>query len=271
MPKNEKELIPSVRVKFRENNDVDFCDLVKTIKAMGFPVDKNMIYYYSPSNDLNVFCGRDPLVAGTVIPEREITQVDDKYQITIKIRQTSTTQVGTAEVAMDLEANVSDSQEPAGNSSGNKQKRTKERKIGQVIDKVLTWRKLYTGYNDPATGQLVKMSLEEAANKVGISKKSLDDYLLQIRFGKKYGFNFNDHFNDRVGVLRTFVKKHKSSGKPDKMSYDDNKMSLELSQLVEKKEPREKERFKGEISAFKEAAQAEGLNSRSKKIGGNKR
>jgi len=29
------------------------------------------------------------------------------------------------------------------------------------------------------------------------------------RFGKKYGFNFNDHFNEKVGILRTFVKKHK--------------------------------------------------------------
>lgn len=102
-------------------------------------------------------------------------------KVTIKIRQTVATQVGTTEVPMELEAVKSDSSQPANNASGSKQKRTKERKIGQVIDKVLTWRKLYTGYNDPATGQLVKMSLEEAANKVGISKKSLDDYLLQIR------------------------------------------------------------------------------------------
>ncbi len=62
-----------------------------------------------------------------------------------------------------------------------KQKRTKERKIGEILDKVLQWRKLYTGVCDPATGQTVKMSLEEAAQRVGISKKSLDDYLLQIR------------------------------------------------------------------------------------------
>lgn len=36
-----------------------------------------------------------------------------------------------------------------------------------------------------------RLSLEDAALKVGISKKSLDDYLLQIRFGRRYGFNFN--------------------------------------------------------------------------------
>ena len=37
--------------------------------------------------------------------------------------------------------------------------------------------------------QLQRWSLEDAANKVGVSKKSLDDYLLQLRFGKKFGFD----------------------------------------------------------------------------------
>ena len=64
-----------------------------------------------------------------------------------------------------------------------KQKRTKERKIGEILNKVCLWRKLYNGYTDPITGETIKMSLEDAAHRVGISKKSLDDYLLQIRYG----------------------------------------------------------------------------------------
>jgi len=39
-------------------------------------------------------------------------------------------------------------------------------------------------------GNLVRYSLEDAATKVNVSKKSLDDYLLQLRFGKKYSFDF---------------------------------------------------------------------------------
>ena len=38
------------------------------------------------------------------------------------------------------------------------------------------WRKLYNGINK--NGDVVRYSLEESAQKVGISKKSLDDYLL---------------------------------------------------------------------------------------------
>jgi hypothetical protein len=48
---------------------------------------------------------------------------------------------------------------------------------------------------------------------VNISKKSLDDYLFQIRFGNKYHFNFNEHYNDKVGVLRDFVRSKKKADK----------------------------------------------------------
>ena len=71
------------------------------------------------------------------------------------------------------------------------------------------WRKLYFGYINE-NGIEIKLSLEEAAEKIGISKKSLDDYLIQLRIGKMFGFNFNEHKNDKVGILRAFVKKNKS-------------------------------------------------------------
>ena len=48
-----------------------------------------------------------------------------------------------------------------------------------------------------------------------ISKKSLDDYLFQIRFGHRYGFNFNEHYNDKVGVLRDFVRQRKKVDKTE--------------------------------------------------------
>lgn len=90
-------------------------------------------------------------------------------------------------------------------------KRTKERSISEIIESVSLWRKLYNGvYRE---GNLVRYSLEDAAAKVGVSKKSLDDYLLQLRFGKKYGFDFQKHRHDKVGVLRSFVKKEKAKTK----------------------------------------------------------
>ena len=84
-------------------------------------------------------------------------------------------------------------------------KRAKERKIGYIIKKVYLWKKLYEGVVD-RFGNKIKMTLQDAAEKVDISKKSLDEYLNQIRFGKSLGFDFNKHRNDKVGVLRGFVK-----------------------------------------------------------------
>lgn len=58
-----------------------------------------------------------------------------------------------------------------------KKKREKEKTISEVIRKVATWRRLYTGIllNEM---ELVRYTLEGAATKVGMSKKSLDDFLL---------------------------------------------------------------------------------------------
>jgi len=83
-------------------------------------------------------------------------------------------------------------------------KRTKERTIADIIEKVSLWRKLYNGV--VRDGTLVRYSLEDAAVKVDVSKKSLDDYLLQLRFGKKYEFDFQKNKQEKVGVLRTYVK-----------------------------------------------------------------
>jgi len=44
----------------------------------------------------------------------------------------------------------------------------------------------------------------------------LDDYLLQIRLGRKYGFDFNKNRNSRVGLLRIFVRQKKQEENSNK-------------------------------------------------------
>ena len=149
---------------------------------------------------------------------------------------------------------ISDQEELAENNSisttfedtNSKNKRIKERKVGQVMELVALWRKYYQGFTDPETGTLVKMSLQDAAAKVGVSKKSLDDYLLQIRYDQgippvtsfyihfrsamKYGFDFNANLDKSVGNLRSFVKKKKSS-KNSKSSNKDSSASPSMIEL----------------------------------------
>ena len=112
-----------------------------------------------------------------------------------------------------------------------KGKRTKERSIEDIIQKVSLWRRLYNGVLRDK--KLVRYSLEDAAQKVDVSKKSLDDYLLQLRFGKKYNFNFQQHRNDKVGVLRSYVKKMKAQ---DVKKSGKNVSMIERVQKGSKKE-----------------------------------
>ena len=88
--------------------------------------------------------------------------------------------------------------------------RNKERSIGFIIEKVSQWRKLYNGFYDEKQ-ELKRMSLEDAAAKVDVSKKSLDDYLSQIRLGRYNGFDFNKNKDEKVGKLRLFNKDIKTN------------------------------------------------------------
>jgi hypothetical protein len=91
-----------------------------------------------------------------------------------------------------------------------KTERSKERVILEVIQIVKKWRKLCESKKG------VTLTLAEAAKMVGLPKKSLDDYYYQLRMGEKYGFDYHGHIMDRIGVLRSFLKKFKTHRKGDK-------------------------------------------------------
>lgn len=90
-------------------------------------------------------------------------------------------------------------------SSDSRKERNKERTIREVIESVKRWRDLHSA---PARDKN-KVSLQEAAKLIGISKKSLDDYYYQLRLGEQHNFNFEEHLDSKIGVLRAFVRKHK--------------------------------------------------------------
>ena len=85
----------------------------------------------------------------------------------------------------------------------------KEQTIKEVIRKVSVWRRLYAG-KIMGDGSLVRYSLDAAAKKLHMNKKSLDDYLHQIRLGTRYKFDFKANQNEKFGILRTYTKKKRS-------------------------------------------------------------
>jgi hypothetical protein len=168
-------------------------EVVSHLKTMGYPVSNAIFTYFSTANRIFTYCGKDPYTEPFSIP-----LADCQERLILKCRETSN------------KTNTSDQSETnSGTRKKSGTKRNKERKITEIIEKVSQWRQLYTGI-PKQDGQIEKYTLEEASLKVGIAKKTLDDYLLQLRAGKKYGFDFNSHKESKVGVLRAFVKKAKA-------------------------------------------------------------
>lgn len=85
------------------------------------------------------------------------------------------------------------------------------------------WRRMYTEQG---------ITLEEAAKNIGISKKSLDDYFLQLRNGHLNGFNFNEHKNDKIGILRSFNKQKTKQKKTMPVSADGEKYQQSQDALM---------------------------------------
>ncbi|KAL4482134.1 hypothetical protein ABPG72_014947 [Tetrahymena utriculariae] len=88
-----------------------------------------------------------------------------------------------------------------------REKRVKERQISYVKGKVDEWRNLYDNGFTNSRGEIEKVNLDVAAQIVGLSRKTLDDYYAQLRKAQKYGFDFDTNSSEKMGTLRKYVKK----------------------------------------------------------------
>lgn len=50
------------------------------------------------------------------------------------------------------------------------------------------------------------MNLDVAAQLVGLSRKTLDDYYAQLRKAQQFGFDFEQYASEKMGSLRKYVK-----------------------------------------------------------------
>ena len=205
----ETEIIPIMTVSLLSEDKILFNSIVSNLKLLGYPVVGSLFSVYFKKAEDYVYIGTEP------IDDNFYLSKDDVDFDCLKIKMVSYLE--------DKYIKKTERQlfEKKDNKNKLKDKRTKERRIGFIIEKVNAWRKLYNGfYNEK--GEHIRYSLEQAAKIIDISKKSLDDYLLQLRLGRKYGFDFNLNKNNKVGVLRAFVKAHRGKGGEIKENDNEN-------------------------------------------------
>jgi len=181
-------------LKVIKSDQITLSELLKPFIDRGYILDSHMFLYYSKGRGIYVYCGNSENADQTSVPLNDI----ENDIIQLRCRKT-----------------IEPSEKEFVKNSLNGNKVVKERKISEIIKKVTKWRKLYVG-TVMSDGSTVRYSSKEAASIIGIAKKTLDDYLLQLRIGKKYGFDFNYHNDDKIGVLRSFVKEKKGRIRNDK-------------------------------------------------------
>lgn len=180
----ERELVQRLQspvLCFNRSNEIVLAPIVAHFKALGYPLENSMISYYSQIVGVYVYCGNDPLPVTISVPLFEVKNGKvSTMQLVLKCREAVRNEFGTV-ITIGIPASLSMKQYEDASQPPKASRRTKERKIGYIIEKVSKWRQLYSGASGPE-GSTVKYTLEEAASQVGISKKSLDDYLLQLRY-----------------------------------------------------------------------------------------
>lgn len=173
---SEKEIYQDIFPRL-VNNSILLNDLFEELTHKNCILTNTAISYYDDDLKTFIFCGILPFTGNVTVPY--------KYQEgIIPIIHIRSRQLIHKDNLMRMELNEESQEQDENNQNifiNVKSKRSKERKIGYIIEKVFLWRKLYNGFIDDK-GNLVKLTLEEAADKVGISKKSLDDYLIQLRY-----------------------------------------------------------------------------------------
>ena len=80
-----------------------------------------------------------------------------------------------------------------------KEKRIRERHISDVVKAVAVWRRLYHGVFFVDKVMIVRYSLSDAAKKVGIPRKTLDEYLRLLAMGREHGFDFVARREEKIG------------------------------------------------------------------------
>lgn len=181
--------------------------IVQELKFLGYSVAGKRVDYWSYLIGSFVKCGIEPLPVSVVVPAFEM-----KEKLVLRFEPADWTDGSSLPSALIAESETYQ-RYPEIQPDESLSDQKKERIIGHVLERVTKWRDIvreskHKRETDPDCPE-ERQTLEEAAIAVGVAKKSLDDYLLMIRFGKKFGFNFEAHRDERVGVLRSYVKAHK--------------------------------------------------------------
>ncbi|EAR90636.2 hypothetical protein TTHERM_00123860 (macronuclear) [Tetrahymena thermophila SB210] len=87
------------------------------------------------------------------------------------------------------------------------QKKSQERTIKEALEMVCKWRDLQDFYK---TNSITK-DYQSVADEIGISKKTLDYYYLELRTAEYFCFDFDSNLDKKMGILRDYIQESKKN------------------------------------------------------------
>lgn len=209
----ETDIIRNLKVNVSSVGDIKLQNVLIQLKWLGYGLNKAKIQFYSNlykefvccHNELQAYIVKDEeLENGFLLLKCEIEAVNSDS----KEKSLSDTIASLFEHSKFESSFVENRNKDLEENSV----RTRDSTISSILLLVKEWRDLYVGYTAP-DGKRIKCTLEEAAAIVNMSKKTLDDYLQQIKKAAAHNFDFNKHRDKQIGYLRNFVKENESSEK----------------------------------------------------------
>jgi len=181
----------------KSSNEIVLSSVLQELKQKGLCFDNSIISYITrDGHKFNCWC--EPIPDSFLIPESEtFMSLEGRETLKLFITKLDQASDGTEDSTQDEQ----------------KAKRSKERTIAEVTSKVEIWKKVYNELKQ--INAEAKNIAEKAAEYVSIPKKSLDDYLHQLKLGKKYGFKFEKHGRSKIGRLRKYNKRHGAKEKEE--------------------------------------------------------
>lgn len=135
----ETELILNItepNLNYNPSGEVLLAPLITYLISLGYPLENTIIWYYSPTARVNVYCGTHPIPFSISIPLFEFRE----GSLILICRGMVKNEFGNSQIVVPNTANglINEIKIKAENENNNhsSSRRTKERKIGYIIDKV---------------------------------------------------------------------------------------------------------------------------------------
>ncbi|CAD8163099.1 unnamed protein product [Paramecium pentaurelia] len=114
-------------------------------------------------------------------------------------------------------------------------KRVKERSIMDAKQSVDEWRKLFKNGEIDQNGHKIKYSLKQAAEKVGVPKKTLEDYHQLLKKAEQY-IDLNEVGDKKMGYLRSFLKLQQQQQQMQSEIFSDEEKNINTEYMEEENE-----------------------------------